>query len=103
MPALNSLIISTDKLFNQSKRNTMKNTILNLAVMGFVAGTLLTGCGKTSEQKVAGTNESIGQAKLDSTDVQAERAKEWQAFKSESEQQIADNDKRIDAFKEKME
>ena len=81
----------------------MKTNIFAIAVLGFMAGTLITGCDKTPEQKLEANKESIGQAKQDSTTVRAERAKEWQAFKAESEQQIADNDKRIDAYKEKME
>jgi hypothetical protein len=81
----------------------MKNNFVAIAVMGFMAGTLLTGCDKTPEQKLEPNKETIGQAKLDSTEVRAERAKEWQAFKAESELQIAANDKRIDAYKEKME
>jgi chromosome segregation ATPase len=81
----------------------MKTNIFAFAIMGFMAGTLLTGCDKTPEQKLEANKESIAQAKQDTTEARAERAKEWQAFKSESEQQIADNDKRIDAFKEKME
>jgi hypothetical protein len=81
----------------------MKTNIFAIAVMGIMAGTLITGCDKTPQQKLDANKESIGQAKQDSTDVRAERAKEWQAFKAESEQQIADNDKRIDAYKEKME
>ena len=80
----------------------MKNNIITFAVMGFMAGTLITGCDKTPEQKLEANKEKIGQAMLDSTNVRAERAKEWQAFKAESEQQIAENDKKIDAFKEKM-
>jgi hypothetical protein len=81
----------------------MKNQLVAFAVMGFMAGTLLSGCDKTPEQKLDAKKESVKQAKQDSMDVRAERAKEWQAFKVESEQQIADNDKKIDAFKEKME
>ena len=81
----------------------MKTNIFAIAVMGFMAGTLITGCDKTPEQKLEANKESIGQAKLDSTEVRAERAKEWQAFKAEAELQIAANDKKIDAYKEKME
>jgi hypothetical protein len=81
----------------------MKTNIFAIAVMGFMAGTLITGCDKTPEQKLEANKENIGQAKLDSTEVRAERAKEWQAFKAEAELQIAANDKKIDAYKEKME
>ena len=98
-----SLTININKLFNQSKRRTMKNNSFTFAVMGLMAGTLLAGCGKTSEQKVEATKEKIGEAKQELKDARAEYVKEWQAFKSESEQQIQANEKRIDAFKEKME
>lgn len=82
----------------------MKNNIITFAAMGFMAGTLLTGCGKTSEQKVEATKEEkVADAKQALKDARAEYLAEWQAFKTESEQQIAANDKRIDAFKEKME
>ena len=81
----------------------MKNNIVAFAVMGFMAGTLITGCDKTPEQKLEANKETIAQAKQDTASARAERAKEWQAFKLESEQQIVDNDKRIDAFKAKME
>jgi hypothetical protein len=80
----------------------MKNNFIAIAVMGFMAGTLLTGCDKTPEQKLEANKESIGQAKQDTTAARAERAKEWQAFKTESELQIAANEKRIDAYEAKM-
>ena len=74
----------------------MKYTMLTFAAMGFLAGTLLTGCGKAAEEKV-------GEAKQTLNDARAEYLKEWEAFKAASEQQIAANEKRIDAFREKME
>ena len=80
----------------------MKHSMFFLAAMGIVAAILLTGCEKTSEQKVNNANENVGTAKQDLKDAQTEAAAEWQTFKNESEQQIAANEKRIDAFKEKM-
>ncbi len=91
-----SLPISINKLSNQSKRRTMKNTIFTIAVIGCVAGIFLAGCGKTSEQKIEGAKQDLEQAKAD---YQAE----WQKFKTESEEQIKANEAKIDAFKEKME
>ena len=81
----------------------MKNNIIAFAVMGFMAGTLITGCEKTPEQKLEANKETIAQAKQDTASVRAERAKEWQTFKAESEVQIAANEKRIDAYEAKME
>jgi len=70
--------------------------VLTFAVIGFMAGILLTGCGKTSEQKV-------GEAKQELKDARSGYLAEWETFKSESEQQIAANEKKIEAFEEKME
>jgi predicted nucleic acid-binding Zn-ribbon protein len=80
----------------------MKNNIFTLAVMGLMAGTLVTGCGKTTEQKVQNARENVGDAKQDLKDAQTTYLAEWQTFKRESEQTIAANEKRIDRFKEKM-
>jgi len=80
----------------------MKNNIFTLAVMGLMAGTLVTGCGKTTEQKVQNARENVGDAKQDLKDAQTAYLAEWQTFKRESEQTIAANEKRIDRFKEKM-
>lgn len=59
-----------------------------------MAGTFLTGCQKSSEQKAEASKDTVSQANY--------RA-EWQTFKTESEQKIDANEKRIDAFKAKME
>jgi len=91
-----SLTISINKLFNQSKRRTMKNIIFTFAVIGYMAGIFLAGCGKTSEQKVE-------EAKQELKDAKADYLAEWQQFKTESEEQIKANEDRIDAFREKME
>jgi hypothetical protein len=98
-----SLTIDINQVLHKPKRKTMKNNILTFAAMGLMAGTFLAGCDKTPEQKLEAKKESIEQAKLDTTDARAERAKEWQAFKTESELQIAANEKRIDAYEAKME
>jgi len=98
-----SLTMSINTLFNHSKRRSMKNNIFTFAVMGFMAGTLLMGCGKTSEQKVETAKEDVKDAKQELKAAQTEYLAEWQTFKREAEQTIAANEKRIDAFKEKME
>ncbi|MGD0338263.1 MAG: hypothetical protein ABSB78_05690 [Bacteroidota bacterium] len=81
----------------------MKYSIFVFAVIGFMTGTLLTGCGKTSEQKVENAKENVGDAKQELKDTRTEYLIEWQTFKFESKQTIEANEKRIDAFKEKME
>lgn len=77
--------------------------IFTFAVAGLMAGTLSTGCGKTSEQKVENAKENVGDAKQDLQDAQTKYLAEWQTFKRDSELTIEANEKRIDAFKEKME
>lgn len=81
----------------------MNHSILTFAVMGCMAGTLLTGCTKTTEQKVQNAKENVGDAKQELKNAQSAYLAEWQTFKRESELAIAANEKRIDAFKEKME
>ena len=80
----------------------MKNNIFTFAVVGLVAGTLLTGCEKSSEQKVAGAKENVAEVKQELKDAQAKYLADWQTFKRESDSAIVANEKRIDAFKEKM-
>lgn len=99
-----SIPIFIDTLSHQSKRRTMKNNIFTYAVLGCMAGTLLAGCEKKAEPKVEPTQEQkVGDAQQDLKDARANYLAEWQAFKTESEQKIEANEKRIDAFKEKME
>lgn len=80
----------------------MQNSILVFAITGFLAGTLLTSCEKTTEQKLEGAKQNVGEAKQDLKDVRTEYLADWQTFKRESEQTLEANEKRIDAFKDKM-
>jgi len=99
-----SLTVEINQVLHQPKRRIMKNNILTFAVIGFMAGTFLAGCDKTPEKKVEATQETkVQDAKQGLQDARAEYLKEWEAFKAESELQIAANEKRIDAYKEKME
>jgi len=81
----------------------MKNAIITFAVMVFVAGSLITGCRTTSEQRADSREEKVRDVKQEFEEARAEYRAEWRAFKNESEQKITDNEKKIDAFKEKME
>ncbi len=81
----------------------MKNIFFVFAVIAFMAGTLFTGCGKTSEQKIENAKSDLGVAKQKVKDAGTEFLAEWQTFKSESKLKIEANEKRIDEFKEKME
>jgi hypothetical protein len=95
---------SSTRMVNPVKKErTMEKRFFVFAVIGFMAGTLLTGCEKTLKQKVEGAKENLGEAKQELKDAQAEYLAEWEIFKSESEQKIVANEKSIDAFKEKME
>ena len=98
-----SQTIEVSELMDLSKAKIMKQKIFTYAVMAFMAGTLLTACTRTSEQQVEGAKQSVGEAKQDLKDAQAKYLAEWQTFKRESDSTIAANEKRIDAFKEKME
>ena len=80
----------------------MRNSIMVFAVIGSMAGMLLTGCGKTTEQKLDKAKEGVGDATQELKDARAEYLAEWETFKRESEAAIEANVKRIDAFKAKM-
>ena len=80
----------------------MRNTIMVFAVIASMAGMLLTGCGKTTEQKLDKAKEGVGDATQELKNARAEYLAEWETFKRESEAAIESNGKRIDAFKAKM-
>ncbi len=76
----------------------MKNKYFLFAVLLLIAGALLTGCEKTSEN----AKEKVSQANQDMADAQAQYEKEWQQFKSDTELKINANQKNIDDFKTAM-
>lgn len=80
----------------------MKNKILTLATIVFIAGVVFLGCQNAGEKKAQEARENIGEAKPDSQAVQKSFSDEWQEFKRTSEQKIQDNENSIAAFKEKM-
>jgi hypothetical protein len=65
-----------------------------------MTGILLTGCGKTSDQKIDSVKETVGGATQELKQARTAYLAEWETFKRESELVIAANEKRIDAFKE---
>jgi predicted RNase H-like nuclease (RuvC/YqgF family) len=73
----------------------MKKHILVMTVIGCITGMLITGCETTPKQKVEGAKQNLKNA-------QAAYLTEWQAFKKEAVKKIEANQKRIEAFKEKM-
>jgi exonuclease VII large subunit len=81
----------------------MPNNIFIFAVIGCMAGTFLTGCEETPQQKVDNALENAGYATQELKDAQAEYVAKWRRFKRRSEQTINANEQRIDAFREKME
>jgi hypothetical protein len=88
----------------------MKKAIFILAVTTLMAGTVFTGCNSSAE-KVEAAQDKVQTDKQNLKEVQndanaesqkAATAEEWKAFKSESEQKISDNEKRIAELKVKM-
>lgn len=91
------------QIINLAQKRTMKNNLFTFAAIGLIAGTCLTGCGKTSEQKVEGIKEKVGEVRQELKDAQTDDLAAWQKFKSESEITITANEKRIDTLKGKIE
>jgi len=80
----------------------MKIRIVALTVIGFMAGTIIAGCTKTTDTKVEHAKEAVGEVKQELKDAQTDYLADWHAFKIDAEQKLDANEKRIDAFKEKM-
>ncbi len=80
----------------------MKHNILIIALFGVMAGILISGCERTSEQQAAANKSNVAAAKQDVKDAKADFNADWEKFKAESEDQIKANDERIAAFKEKI-
>jgi len=85
------------------KWRTMKKNIFIIALIGIFSVAVLSGCDKTQEQKVQTAQGNLADAKQDVKTAEADLTAEWQAFKVQSEQTIAANEKRIIAFNAKME
>jgi len=81
----------------------MANTILKLAIVGFMVGVVLMGCQNAGGKNNQVVKESMGETNPDSQAVQPGYSNEWQNFKSTSEQKIQENENSIASFKEKME
>ena len=80
----------------------MKNKILTLVVIGFMACTVLSFAGMTGEKNNKAAIEKIGISEPDSQAVKESYSDDWQRFKSEFEQKIHDNEHTIAVFKDKM-
>ncbi|RPI72643.1 MAG: peptidase M23 [Ignavibacteriales bacterium] len=88
----------------------MKKTILSIAIATTLFAAMFTGCKSLAEKKES-AQDKVQDAKEDLRDVQKDAnieaqkiatAEEWQLFKSESEEKISDNEKRIAELKVKM-
>ena len=95
-------IRSLNDLFTTPKKEIMKKNIFIIALIGIFSGAVLSGCDKTQDQKLQTTQENLADAKQNVKTASADLIAEWQAFKAQSEQAIAANEKRIDVFKAKM-
>jgi outer membrane murein-binding lipoprotein Lpp len=80
----------------------MKNKYVSLAIIMLIAGSVLTGCDKSPEQKVDDAASTVKQANQDLNDAQAQYEKEWQQFKNDAETKISNNEKRLGEFKAEM-
>jgi hypothetical protein len=92
----------TVNFINLYNEGIMKNKILILAVIVFMAGTVLICAKDKGEKNNKNAKESIGITEPDSEAVKGSYSDDWQRFKNESEQKIHDNENSIAAFKVKM-
>jgi uncharacterized protein (DUF3084 family) len=80
----------------------MKKTILTLAIIVFMAGTISTSFGREPDKKSEKAREDLKEAKKDLKEAQKDSVTEYQKFKKETEVKIASYDKSIADFKVKI-
>ena len=91
--------------FAERIEETLKKekSFFGIACVVFMSGVLCNGCTKTSDQKIEKAKESIADSQKQFQNTHLTYLTEWQIFLRESDQIIAANQKRIDAFKQKIE
>jgi uncharacterized protein YeaO (DUF488 family) len=72
-----------------------------IIILALVAGTIFTSC-KSANQKEQKAEKNAIEASQDLKNTRASNSDEWIAFKTESEEKILDNEKRIGELKVKM-
>jgi len=80
----------------------MKNILISVVVIGFLASIVSMGCQNKEEKNIQNSQDSVSKAARDTQTVKTTYAEDWQNFKSESEQKIKDNDDSISAFQQKL-
>lgn len=79
----------------------MKKSILTIITTGATLGILATGCSSPAT-KVENAKQDLKEAKQELNQEQKDSIADYTAFKKESEERIAGNEKIIAAFKERM-
>ena len=80
----------------------MKKTILTLAIVAFMAGTVSTLSAQTTDKQSDKARENLKDAKKELKEAKKDSVSEYQAFKAESNLKIKDNEKRIAELKVKL-
>ena len=80
----------------------MKKTYIIFAVIGFLAGAVLTSCNIDREKKVEEAAENAQKANRELKEAQAKYEREWHQFKSDAEFKIRTNENRIEEFKAEL-
>ena len=79
----------------------MKNSIVNFIAAGLILAAISTGCNSPAT-KVENAKQDLKEAKAELSQDQKDSIADYAAFKKESEERIAGNEKAIAAFKERM-
>lgn len=79
----------------------MKKSIYKITALVFMAAIILAGCNSPAK-KVENAKENLDEAKQELNEAQRDSIIDYLAFKKSSEERIANNEKIITAFKERM-
>ena len=80
----------------------MKHSMVAIVLAGSLAGSLLSGCGKSPDQKVDDAVQTVAAAKQHMKSARDDYRAEWLSFKRASEQAIEANGKMIDSLKARI-
>lgn len=79
----------------------MKNSLLTIVTAGTILATIAIGCNSPAT-KVENAKQDLKEARQELSQEQKDSIADFTAFKTESEDRIAGNEKTIAAFKERM-
>jgi hypothetical protein len=86
---------------NLTTHTNMKKSILTVVTAGTIMAAIVSGCNSPTN-KVENAKQDLKEAKQELNQAQQDSVADFEAFRKESKERIAENEKMIAAFKESM-